>query len=62
MALDAVQGREASPRFLIRKLDPVEPKKHGMRLFGGFAGDELLTSYVGIIIKHEIRIPIKQLA
>ena len=29
-------------------------------LFRGFVGDEILPSDVGIIIKHEIRIPITQ--
>ena len=27
----------------------------------GYIGDEILPSYIGIIVNHEIRIPIKQL-
>ena len=30
-------------------------------LFRGFFGDEILPRYIGIIINHEIRIPIQQL-
>ena len=33
-------------------------KKHGF--FLGYTGDDKLPSYMGIIINHEIRIPIKQ--
>ena len=29
-------------------------------MWRGFVGDEILPSYVGILINHEIRIPIKQ--
>ena len=37
---------------------PGEQWKKGRWLFRGFVGDEILPSYVGIIINHEIRIPI----
>ena len=35
-------------------------KKGSLVLFRVFVGDEMLPTYVGIIINHEIRIPINQ--
>ena len=35
-------------------------KKGPETLFRAFFGDEILPSHVGIMINHEIRIPIKQ--
>ena len=35
-------------------------KPHNNTIPGGCLGDEILPSYVGIIINHELKIPINQ--
>ena len=40
--------------------DPIEQLKKNLRFRGIYIGDEILPSYVGMIVNHEIRILIKQ--